>query len=168
MRPVLLQEFTPKQPPLARNAQLYDVISQPNTVCVSVRRGDFLSHEYKSNFYVCTPDYYQRAILSICKQIDNPIFIFFSDDIDWVRNNMRVDGYPCYYERGDDPLWEKLRLMYSCHHFIIPNSTFAWWAQYLGQRRGKIVICPDRWFANPEWHSNLINDDFQFVKTKFS
>ena len=163
IRPVLLKEFTPIQPPLEHNADLYAVIERPNTVCVSVRRGDFLSDLYKKDFHVCTFDYYEKAIKTICMQVADPTFIFFSDDVMWVREHMKVDGHPCYYERGDDPVWEKLRLMYSCHHFIISNSTFAWWAQYLGRREGKIVICPRRWFANPEWHSNLVNDNFLFV-----
>ena len=163
IRPILLKEFTPIQPPLEHNADLYAVIGRPNTICVSVRRGDFLNDLYKKDFYVCTSDYYEKAIKTICMQVDNPTFIFFSDDIMWVREHMKVDGHPCYYERGDDPVWETLRLMYSCHHFIISNSTFAWWSQYLGRREGKIVICPRRWFANPEWHSNLVNDNFLFV-----
>lgn len=163
IRSILLEEFTPVLPPLKHNDELYHVVNQPNTVCVSVRRGDFLSSQYKKDFYVCTPDYYDKAIKSICTQVPSPTFIFFSDDIEWVREHMKVDGYPCYYERGDDPVWEKLRLMYSCQHFIISNSTFAWWAQYLGRREGKIVFCPRKWFANPSWHSNLVKDDFQFV-----
>ncbi|MBO7581927.1 MAG: alpha-1,2-fucosyltransferase [Bacteroidaceae bacterium] len=163
IRPILLREFTPKLPPIDHNSQLYRAIAQPNSVCVSVRRGDYLSEEYKKDFYVCTPDYYQKAIDMICQQVSDPVFIFFSDDIQWVRNHMSVPGFPCFYERGDDPVWETLRLMSSCHHFIISNSTFAWWAQYLGDRKDKMVICPSRWFANPEWHSNLINDHFLFV-----
>jgi len=163
IRSILLEEFTPVSPLMKHNVELYNTINQPNSVCVSVRRGDFLSPLYKKNFYVCTPDYYEKAIKSICMQLEHPSFFFFSDDIEWVRLHMKVEGYPCYYERGDDPAWEILRLMYSCHHFIISNSTFSWWAQYLGRREDKIVISPQRWFANPKWHSNLIHDHFQFI-----
>lgn len=164
IRPILLEELTPKLPPLEHNAQLCQVIARPDTVCVSVRRGDYLSAAYKKDFYVCTPQYYRQAISIIRQRVAHPVFVFFSDDIAWVRAHMDVAGCQCYYERGDDPAWETLRLMYSCHHFIISNSTFAWWAQYLGRREGKLVVCPSRWFANPQWHSNLIADDFLFVE----
>lgn len=160
IRPILLSEFTPKQAPLIQNTELYKAIAKTNSVCISVRRGDYLSKENKSNFFVCDESYFRKAISVLCEKIESPTLIFFSNDIQWVREHLNYDEYPCYYESGQDPVWESLRLMYSCHHFIISNSTFSWWAQYLGQREGKIVISPSRWFANPQWHSNLIDDDF--------
>jgi hypothetical protein len=160
IRPILLQEFTPKQPPLRQNRQLYDIAINTNSICVSIRRGDFLSEQYKHDFYLCTPKYFQQAIRHIRTIVEKPVLIFFSDDIEWVRQQLHTDECPCYYESGTDPVWEKLRLMYSCHHFILSNSTFSWWAQYLGRRDDKIVICPSRWYANRQWTSNLIEESF--------
>ena len=160
IRPILLSEFTPKQAPLTQNAELYKAIARTNSVCISIRRGDYLSKENKSNFFVCDESYFQKAISIMCEKIESPTLIFFSDDIQWVREHFHYDNYPCFYESGNDPNWEILRLMYSCHHFIISNSTFSWWAQYLGRRKDKTVISPSRWFANPQWRSNLIDDDF--------
>ena len=34
-------------------------------------------------------------------------------------------------------------LMQQCRHFIIANSSFGWWAAWLGQRADSIVVCPD-------------------------
>ena len=160
IRPILMKELTPKCPLLEQNVSLYHIITNTNSVCVSVRRGDFLSSKYKDNFYICTPSYFEKAIRMIKEKVTNPVFVFFSDDIEWVRNNLHDNDCPCYYETGSDPVWEKLRLMYSCHHFIISNSTFSWWAQYLGRYEDKIVISPSRWYANSEWTSNLIEDTF--------
>ena len=161
LRPILTNEFTPLLPPLAENRLLYEAASRHNSVCVSVRRGDYLSDTYKKDFYVCTPAYFQKAFSLICERVEHPVFIFFSDDIEWVRSNIPPPkGTECYYESGHDPVWETLRLMYSCHHFIISNSTFAWWAQYLGRRDNKLVISPSRWFANPHWQSYLLDDNF--------
>ena len=160
IRPILLSEITPKYPCLDDNRDLYEAAKRKNSVCVSVRRGDYLSEEYKKDFYVCDEDYFKKAIQIIREKTDHPTLIFFSDDIEWVKENMSYDDIPCFYESGKDAVWEKLRLMYSCHHFIISNSTFSWWAQYLGRKEDKIVISPSRWFANPQWHSNLIDESF--------
>lgn len=155
----LLKEFTPKHPPLEHNKLLYNVISSGETVCVTIRRGDYLNKEYKRALFLCDDDYFKKAIEKIKALVDHPIFVFFSDDINWVKSHMRVEGYDCYYERGDDPVWEKLRLMYSCKHFIISNSTFSWWAQYLCRNENKIVISPSRWY-NASYQSPLIEDSF--------
>ena len=161
IRPILLNEFTPIEAPLKENNYLYEIIDKGNSVCVSIRRGDYLSISLKNNFFVCDEAYFHRAINLAIRIIKNPVFIFFSDDIEWVKENLKID-FPAYYESGKDPVWEKLRLMYSCKHFIISNSTFSWWAQYLSRNEKKIVISPDRWF-NDDIHnssSHLLCDSF--------
>ena len=159
IRPIILKEFTPCMPPLESNNQLYSIIESTNSVCISIRRGDFLSDRFKDRFLVCDKEYFLKAMEEAKKYIHNPTFIFFSDDIEWVRKNIHCD-VPCYYESGKDPVWEKLRLMYSCKYFIISNSTFSWWAQYLSKNEEKIVIAPDRWSNIPGEKSFLLSDSF--------
>lgn len=161
---ILRQEFTPKYPERVENRELYEVIRSTNSVCISIRRGDFISNkEIVNDFFVCDRNYFEHAMEKAKQLIDHPTFIFFSDDIGWVKKNIPVD-VPAYYESGLDPIWEKMRLMYSCKHFIISNSTFSWWAQFLGSWKDKVVISPDRWWNNPDWHSYLLIDSFVKVK----
>lgn len=158
IRSTLLREFTPRHAPVPANAQLLERIHSTESVCISFRRGDFISNAgYKDIFDVCGPEYYRKAVEEIKKRVENPVFFLFSDEIDWVIENVRIDG-ECHYETGTDPQWEKLRLMSSCKHFIIPNSTFAWWAQYLGTAQDKTVIAPSRWY-NDARPSFLLTDD---------
>lgn len=158
IRDILLREFTPREAPLPHNRELYETILKSNSVCISIRRGDYLSSENKNNFFVCGRDYFNRAMQRMLELHPDATFVFFSDDIQWVRENIHTPC-PCLYERGDDPIWEKLRLMYSCRHFIISNSTFSWWSQWLGRDPHKTVIAPSHWNNNPRWTSFLITKE---------
>lgn len=159
IRDVLLEELTPKHEPLEKNREIYEKIQSTNSVCISVRRGDFETNEkFKGLHSVCNREYFLNAIDTAKKLIHNPTFFFFSDDIDWVKENIQT-GCETYSEDGTDPVWEKLRMMSMCKHFIISNSTFSWWAQYLSTSKSKIVISPSRWFNN-DYKSPLIEKDF--------
>ena len=159
IREELLKEFTPKHPRLEKNHALYEAIESTESVCISIRRGDFESDEKtKSLHSVCHRDYFMRAVEEIKKRVMNPVFILFSDDIKWAKENIHT-GTETFYEDGTDPVWEKLRMMSLCKHFIISNSTFSWWCQYLSTNTDKIVISPSRWFNN-DYQSHLIEDSF--------
>jgi hypothetical protein len=155
----LLLELTPKQAVLEHNQELYNTILNTNSVCISIRKGDFTSPEH-SNFNICTDAYYYKAVEIISQKVENFVLCVFSDDIEWVRNNMHFD-FPVLYENNDgkDPVQEKLRLMYSCKHFIISNSTFSWWAQYLSRNEHKMVVSPSPWRRGEEC-KDLYCDDF--------
>ena len=158
-RDVLLKELTPKHERLSKNATLYKIIESTQSICVSVRRGDFENNSsIKSLHSVCNQDYFMKAISEIKKRIKSPVFVLFSDDIEWAKENIQT-GTSTYYEDGTDPVWEKLRMMSLCKHFIISNSTFSWWSQYLSTNPDKIVVSPSRWFNN-DYKSHLIEDSF--------
>ena len=145
IRDKLLAEFTPRREPSPGCQEMLKRIQDCNSVCISVRRGNYLLYPMLD---VCSPDYFERAALEMTSRTENPVFFVFSDDVKWARENLRLPG-PVFYESGEDPVWDKLRLMYSCRHFIIANSTFSWWAQFLGRAEDKIVIGPDPWFNGP-------------------
>ena len=142
IRDSLLKEFTPTNDKiLPHNEQLFYDITNSESVCVSIRRGDFLG----SNIYdVCNEEYFITAMKSIREKIPVCKFFIFSDDVQDVKKIFHFP-FSVEYEEGGDPVWEKLRLMYNCRHFIISNSTFSWWAQYLSKNPNKIVYAPKPW-----------------------
>jgi len=157
---IIKKEFTPVHNKLEHNNELYRQIENSNSVCVTVRRGDFL----KSSLHnVCTIEYFLKGMDIIASKIPDAKFFIFSNDVEWLKKNVDFK-YPVVFENGSDPVWEKLRLMYSCKHFVISNSTFSWWAQYLSSNEDKIVVAPDRWY-NSDVKSDLLNNK-NYVKIK--
>lgn len=164
IKEILKNELRPTHPILESNKRLYSIINETNSVCLAVRRGDFLIGNNKKIFHVCDEVYFEEAIKYMKERIDNPTFIVFSNDIEWVKEKIRIEG-PVYYESGKDPVWETFRLMYSCKHFIISNSTMHWWAQFMSKNEDKIVVAPDRWYNAPGWEEHLMLDNFVRIKT---
>lgn len=121
---------------------------------VHIRRGDYLSASFANGFGNCCPlDYYQRAIAMISKTVDKPLFVFFSDDMEWVKENFA--GEDCLFvshNKGVDS-WQDMYLMSLCNHNIIANSTFSWWGAWLNHHEDKMVIAPKKWWSTIE------NDD---------
>lgn len=160
IKDIILKEFEPIKEKEPKNKKLYEKIKETNSVCISIRRGDFVTNEKNSKLYnICDINYYTKAIQLMREKIDNPVLFVFSDDIKWAKENIKFEGIQIFYEDGNDTVDEKLRLMYSCKHFIISNSTFSWWAQFLSRNQDKIVIAPSRWYKN-DVHSDLINKNW--------
>lgn len=120
-------------------------------VSVHVRRGDYQSEAFKNGFGNCCPlAYYKRAIEYMKEQTKNPLFVFFSDDMTWVRENISI-GDAIYVEHNRTlDAWQDMFLMTQCRHHIIANSTFSWWGAWLNERTDKIVVAPKRWWYTVE------------------
>lgn len=164
IRDVLIKEIIPCEIN-HRNDELVDKMRSTNSVCVSIRRGDFLSPENSKLRNICTKEYYEEACKIVIKSLRNPVFFFFSDDIEWVKANISV-GHESYYEVGDDTVANKLYMMSSCKHFIMSNSTFCWWAEYLSKYHevSHIVVSPDHWLNIPGYKHQLINKEWTLVE----
>lgn len=162
IRSYLVKELTVKEEN-EKNNDLLKIIDMRESVCVSIRRGDFLNVDNKGLRSICNEEYFRNAIEKMKDCLPNSVFIFFSDEIDWVKENYNF-GVESYYETGIDTVGEKLRLMSRCKHFILSNSTFSWWAQFLSENPTKIVISPDRWFNMPGYKHQLISDEWILIK----
>lgn len=134
-----------------------ELIKNTSSVCVTIRRGDYLATTFKNDFYQCDEDYFIKAVDVIKKRLANPTFFLFSDDLDYARSfaTQFLSAEHYFVEEEGNSLSEKVALMKECKHFIISNSTFSWWAQFLGKSSDKIVIGPKHWFPP---HGKVTND----------
>jgi len=158
IKDVLIKEFKPIYPECEKNAEMYKAIRENNSVCISFRK--WASNEpVNEDWFVCDENYYNRSIEKI-KQLQSDIrFVIFSNDVEWVKEHFDLPSNSVF-EDGTDTVYEKVRLMSSCKHFIISNSTFSWWAQFLGNYENKIVISPVHWWKNEKITYPLIQEHF--------
>ena len=140
IRNILLKEFIPKEK-IRISKKLHEALEDPKSVSLHVRRGDYV----RVNIALDTI-YYERAIDYIEKNYTKPIFIIFSDDLEWVKKNIHING-KCIFVNEDKKLkdYEELFIMSRCRTNIISNSTFSWWAAWLNQNEDKVVIAPRTW-----------------------
>lgn len=162
------KELLVKDTPSKINALMIEEINRVNSVCLHIRRGDYLNPRWK-NLQICTFEYYNNAINEILNRVENPIFFIFSnshDDLEWIKENYHFKDekgqkeIQLKYVDLNNPDYEELRLMYSCKHFIISNSTFSWWGAYLSSYSKKIVIAPERWNLAVENDDSIYLDDW--------
>ena len=115
-------------------------------VCLHLRRGDYQNPEHAA-LPVCAPAYDARCCALVREQWPEATLFVFSDDILWAQDHLDTAGLPAVYLTPGSAAGD-LALMQLCRHFIISNSTYSWWAQYLGDAPDKQVYAPDRWYAN--------------------
>ena len=131
---------------LARQIQ-----ENPHAVSLHVRRGDYMEPKfYKRYGTVCSQAYFQRAVEMMLAQVPQAHFYIFSDDVEWVQQNLRLPRATVVScNRGADS-WQDMMLMSLCRHNIICNSTFSWWGAWLNANPEKRVIAPSRWLADTD------------------
>jgi hypothetical protein len=133
-----LFDYEPKLTDNSKN--LLVRIQSDESVMVNVRRTDFLKNDVHGFVGL---EYYIKAFEHIVAARPTAKFYIFSDDIEWCRENFVNDNeYVVGHEHAGSRFETYLYLMKQCKHFVIPNSTFAWWAAYLGQSTNSIVIRP--------------------------
>jgi hypothetical protein len=146
------------QPLISQSVKEIAEAIDSNTVAISIRRGDFIGNSLHN---ICSKEYFYRAIEKIQEIIGNPTLLIFSDELEWITDNMKFDVAHRIVPKLEDPM-DYMRLMSHCSNHIIPNSTFSWWGAWLSEP--KIVIAPDSWLAKDvKAHENTFG---HWVETK--
>jgi hypothetical protein len=145
------REFSFKSDPDGQNAEMAAGIRSVNSVCVHVRRSDYVTDPFFSQHIgTCPPEYYRSAARLIASKVSSPRFFVFSDEPDWARTHLEFEGTTTFVtHNGWEKGYEDLRLMALCRHHIIANSTLSWWGAWLSNSGG-IVLAPKRWFKTDE------------------
>jgi hypothetical protein len=112
---------------------------------------------------ILTPIYYRNAITLLQEKIGpTATFYIFSDDIKYCQ--AEFPEATCIDE-PDECL--TMHLMSQFRHYIISNSSFSWWATWLGEPAVH-VIAPDRWFGpkGPQDYQDVYEDRWIRIKAE--
>jgi len=131
------------------NYSLYEEIkNKTHTVGVHVRRGDLkdfnAAYGYPADF-----DYFNKAVSYINKKTETPFFYFFSDESQWVRDELigklsiENTQYLIVNENGSDKGYMDLFLIACCTHQITSKGSLGKYGALLGDSKDKIVVLCD-------------------------
>lgn len=130
------------------------ILGSNMVVAIHVRRTDYLN--LPEIYNVLTINYYRSAVNYFNEKYTGVKFWLFSDDIEGAQVFLSdiVHFDQIVNSPINVPLGENMQLMSNFKGIIIANSTFSWWAAYLGHMSGKTfdVVLPTRF-------STLNNDN---------
>ncbi|MDA9334062.1 alpha-1,2-fucosyltransferase [Actinomycetota bacterium] len=126
---------------------------QENWIAVHVRRGDYLNAGTRDVHGLTGFAYYRNAIERIDSQFDNQMPLkVFSDDHSAARMLFRGNGRKIEFVQeplGSKPI-ESMLLMSLGSGIVAANSSFSWWAAWLGEKNTRPVIVPIPWFRTKQ------------------
>lgn len=132
--------------------QLYrEWAGREDSVAIHVRRGDYLTDAAAAATHgVMAPSYYQGARELLDGQGLRRV-AWFSDDLPWVEQTLARDGDRlitgeglCTADGGE------IALMSACRVRVLANSSFSWWAGFLGRPSSpeRPIIAPAAWYKD--------------------
>ncbi len=148
---IIRKDYTLRKQLSSSSENIGEQILNTNSVSMHIRRGDYFSSARCRRIHgVCNTNYYYSSINYIKQNVGNPFIYIFSDDPDWVKENIRIDIPHMLVSHQSNSIendFEDIVLMSRCKHNILSNSSYSWWGAWLNTYSGKIVVSPDRWFA---------------------
>lgn len=138
---VILQKEFQLKVPMKLPEKLREALIYDQTVSIHIRKGDYK----KMHWDISRRSYYPKAVKKMNELVRDPIYLLFSDDIEWVKENIDIDGRKIYVSDQGFKDYEEFTIMKHCKCNIIANSTFSYWAAYLNSYPNKLVIYPRCW-----------------------
>lgn len=128
------------------NSPLAKEICDAESVSIHIRRGDYLNPDVQAVYGgICTDEYYEAAIKHMLGKHPDCRFFVFSNDTDWVKQNLTIDNMVVVEGSDENHGYRDMYLMSLCKHNILANSSFSWWAAWLNNNPEKIILGPSVW-----------------------
>ncbi len=151
IKDIIKKEFTLKKSIIDKYKNIIHDIQNNNSVSIHIRCKDYLSNKHQKIYNNLSLDYYNNAVQNFK---GNYKYFIFSDDINWVKNNLQLPYSKIFISQNNTKDYEELILMSMCQNNIIANSTFSWWGAWLNKNKKKVVIAPKKWFVDENINTN--------------
>jgi Glycosyl transferase family 11 len=117
---------------------------------VHVRLGDYVSDPRAADLLGAkTEDYFTEAISSSDVRCRDRVLVFSDEPmkaLELVRKQIpKAELAVSLLDRGS--ICSEFDLLKSCRSFVIPNSTFSWWAAWISN--ADQVVAPKQWYRSP-------------------
>lgn len=140
IRSQFLRETTQNFHPSDEVHRIADKLKEGQAVCVAIREADFLH----SQSGILPKTYYQNAIAFMRSKLPDARFFLFGDtptseflsDLPIDRSIIKLNLTTL----------DQFFLLQQFQHFVLANSTFAWWGAWISQNPRSIILHPNRWF----------------------
>jgi len=130
--------------------------SSNNNISVHIRKADYVNQDKNVKiFFSLENKYYMEAFKIMRLKVNNPFFHIFSDDIEWVKNNIELQNCNFKIVSPSSSVGKDMALMSACQHHIIANSSFSWWAAWLNNSIEKVVVSPKKWLNSNKQPNGL-------------
>ena len=136
-----------------------EILAEENSVAIHVRRGDYIKNPTAlAHHGVMDASYYSKAMKIVEEKFASVHYYVFSEDVEWCEENLKTDNpitfvdskYNDYKDVGH------LHLMSKCKYHKIANSSFSWWAAFLGN--SEFTIGPKKWLADGTGSEILLDE----------
>jgi hypothetical protein len=163
---MIINELMPSKPKLKNFLIKQKEIVHSNSIIIGFRFFEESSDSaIKEAGGVVSINFYKKSIKLMLTRVKNPKFYIFSQNLNNLKKNVKkihlLENYFCDFitpQNGFKDENANLWLMSHSKNFIIPNSTFFWWAAYFSKYRFKNnnVICSGN-FPNKDTCLNTWN-----------
>ena len=126
------------------NEALAERLRQQGSVAVHIRRTDYAGNP---DLDLCGEDYYRKTMQQMRDTLGNAHFFIFSDDPSWCQQHYVGHDIEIIDTPKSSSALTDLHLMSLASHHIIANSSYSWWAAWLGEKAEQRVLMPGQWFG---------------------
>ena len=143
-----------------QSLELRREIEGSDSIALHVRRGDYAANPaLGERFGTCSVAYYEWCLSEAMKGLAHPRVFLFSDDMAWARSSIQLpQDVVVVSPENDAGGLASFDLMRRCRHFIISNSSFSWWAAWLGEAPTTLTFAPTPWFMGGTDDAGIVPD----------